>query len=120
MAKVLVLYYSSYGHIETMASAIAEGARRLGVSIHQDCAARGLETSAGRVSGVVTEKGTIRTSAVLLAGGVWTSMFCRHHGIDLPLAGVRSTSFFTAPAPEVTDPAQIITAPESVPAAPHE
>lgn len=27
MTKVLVLYYSMYGHIETMASAIAEGAR---------------------------------------------------------------------------------------------
>lgn len=82
--------------------AFAEAARRLGVTIHQDCAARGLETTAGRVSAVVTEKGTIRTSSVLVAGGVWTSMFCRHHGIDMPLAGVQSTSFFTAPAPEVT------------------
>jgi NAD(P)H dehydrogenase (quinone) len=27
MAKVLVLYYSSYGHVETMAGAIADGAR---------------------------------------------------------------------------------------------
>jgi NAD(P)H dehydrogenase (quinone) len=27
MAKVLVLYYSMYGHVETMANAIAEGAR---------------------------------------------------------------------------------------------
>jgi NAD(P)H dehydrogenase (quinone) len=27
MAKVLVLYYSSYGHIETMAAAMADGAR---------------------------------------------------------------------------------------------
>lgn len=27
MAKVLVLYYSSYGHVETMAQAVAEGAR---------------------------------------------------------------------------------------------
>lgn len=27
MAKILVLYYSSYGHIETMAGAVAEGAR---------------------------------------------------------------------------------------------
>jgi NAD(P)H dehydrogenase (quinone) len=27
MTKVLVLYYSSYGHVETMAGAIAEGAR---------------------------------------------------------------------------------------------
>jgi len=32
MAKVLVLYYSSYGHIETMASAIAEGARAAGAT----------------------------------------------------------------------------------------
>jgi NAD(P)H dehydrogenase (quinone) len=29
MAKVLVLYYSSYGHIETMAGAVAEGAREV-------------------------------------------------------------------------------------------
>jgi NAD(P)H dehydrogenase (quinone) len=26
MTKVLVLYYSSYGHIEAMAAAVAEGA----------------------------------------------------------------------------------------------
>jgi NAD(P)H dehydrogenase (quinone) len=30
MAKVLVLYYSTYGHIETMAQAVAEGARNAG------------------------------------------------------------------------------------------
>lgn len=30
MTKVLVLYYSSYGHIETMANAVAEGARATG------------------------------------------------------------------------------------------
>ncbi len=29
MAKVLVLYHSMYGHIETMAQAVAEGARRV-------------------------------------------------------------------------------------------
>jgi NAD(P)H dehydrogenase (quinone) len=30
MTKVLVLYYSSYGHIETMAHAVAEGVRKAG------------------------------------------------------------------------------------------
>lgn len=30
MAKILVLYYSMYGHIETMANAVAEGAKRVG------------------------------------------------------------------------------------------
>jgi NAD(P)H dehydrogenase (quinone) len=33
MPKVLVLYYSSYGHIETMAQAIAEGARGAGATV---------------------------------------------------------------------------------------
>jgi NAD(P)H dehydrogenase (quinone) len=33
MAKVLVLYYSAYGHIETMAYAVAEGARSAGAEV---------------------------------------------------------------------------------------
>ena len=33
MARVLVLYYSAYGHIETMAQAVAEGARAAGASV---------------------------------------------------------------------------------------
>ncbi len=33
MTKVLVLYYSSYGHIEAMAGAMAEGAREAGAEV---------------------------------------------------------------------------------------
>ena len=33
MSKVLVLYYSSYGHIEAMATAVAEGARSAGATV---------------------------------------------------------------------------------------
>lgn len=33
MAKVLVLYYSSYGHIEQMADAVAEGAKAAGAEV---------------------------------------------------------------------------------------
>src|SRR6202045_1597909 len=33
MTKVLVLYYSAYGHIEKMANAVAEGAREAGASV---------------------------------------------------------------------------------------
>jgi NAD(P)H dehydrogenase (quinone) len=33
MSKVLVLYYSAYGHIETMASTVAEGAREAGAHV---------------------------------------------------------------------------------------
>jgi glycine/D-amino acid oxidase-like deaminating enzyme len=85
------------------APALARGARALGVTIHQGCAARGLETKGGRVSAVVTEKGTIRTAAVLCAGGAWTSMFCRHHGIPFAQAGVFATACRTSPGPAVTE-----------------
>jgi NAD(P)H dehydrogenase (quinone) len=33
MVKILVLYYSAYGHIETMAHAVAEGVREAGVEV---------------------------------------------------------------------------------------
>src|SRR3984893_240693 len=33
MTKVLVLYYSAYGHIETMANAVAQGAREAGATV---------------------------------------------------------------------------------------
>src|SRR6195256_4371177 len=33
MPKVLVLYYSAYGHIEAMANAVAEGAREAGAQV---------------------------------------------------------------------------------------
>ena len=37
MAKVLVLYYSAYGHIEAMANAVAEGARSAGATARTKC-----------------------------------------------------------------------------------
>ena len=33
MAKILVLYYSAYGHVEAMAEAVAEGARSAGATV---------------------------------------------------------------------------------------
>jgi NAD(P)H dehydrogenase (quinone) len=33
MSKVLVLYYSSYGHVEAMAASVAEGAREAGAQV---------------------------------------------------------------------------------------
>jgi glycine/D-amino acid oxidase-like deaminating enzyme len=91
------------GEPSLASSALAEAARKLGATIHQNCAARGLDIAAGKVSGVITEQGLIRTQAVLCAGGAWSSLFCRRHGLRLPQAGVRSTSFATTEAPQVTD-----------------
>ncbi|HKO09407.1 MAG TPA: FAD-binding oxidoreductase [Alphaproteobacteria bacterium] len=97
------LYTPSDGRAEPAkaAPAIAEAARRLGASLHQGCAARGIETEAGAVATVVTETGAIRTRAVLCAAGAWSSLFCRRHGLDLPQLSVRASVLRTAPAPEV-------------------
>jgi glycine/D-amino acid oxidase-like deaminating enzyme len=83
------------------APVLAEAARKRGATIHQSCAVRGLETTAGRVSGVVSEAGRIETTSVLCAAGAWASTFCRRHGIKFPQAGIRSTVFVTTPGDEV-------------------
>jgi glycine/D-amino acid oxidase-like deaminating enzyme len=85
------------------APAIARAATRAGATILTGCAARGIESSAGRVSSVITEHGPIRTSVVLCAAGAWSSMFCRSLGISVPQLKVRGTVARTAPAEKVLD-----------------
>lgn len=83
------------------APAIARGAQNLGASIFQHCAVRALDISAGRVSGVWTERGRVNASRVICCGGAWSSRFCRQYGIELPAANILGTVFKTTAAPEV-------------------
>ncbi len=73
------------------APAAAEAFMRLGGTVHQNCAVRGLDLEGGRVSGVVTEAGTIKTRTAVMAGGAWASSFCRQLGVRFPLATVRQS-----------------------------
>lgn len=79
------------------APAIAEAARARGASILTHCAVRVVETEAGRISGVVTERGSIKCSAVVVAGGAWSNLFLGNMGIDLPALGVVSHVLRTNP-----------------------
>ncbi|RII75542.1 NAD(P)/FAD-dependent oxidoreductase [Pseudomonas monteilii] len=63
---------------------MAEYAKKVGVRIYTHCAARGLETQAGAISDVVTEKGAIRASRVIVAGGAWSRLFMQNLGVDVP------------------------------------
>ena len=89
------------------------GSSKAGGSVHQMCAARGVETEGGRISAVVTEAGTIRTKTVVLAAGAWASSFCHQLGIRFPQAAVRSSILSVAPGPEGL-PAALHTAEVSV------
>lgn len=52
MTKVLVLYYSMYGHLETMAGAVAEGARKVdGVEVTVKRVPETMDGSAARQAG---------------------------------------------------------------------
>ena len=79
------------------APAVARALMKLGGSVHQGCAARGIETEGGRLSGVVTERGTIRTRVAVLSGGAWASSFCRQLGIRFPQATIRQTVMSVGP-----------------------
>lgn len=68
--------------------AMARTAQKAGVKIFQNCAVRGLERRAGKISGVITEKGAIECSSVVLAGGTWSRRFCHNMGIVFPQLSV--------------------------------
>ncbi|MBR0559796.1 NAD(P)/FAD-dependent oxidoreductase [Neokomagataea anthophila] len=76
---------------------IARGVRKHGGHVIQNCAARGVELSGGAVCGVVTERGTIRTPQIVMAGGVWARSFLHQVGIKLPQSSVRSSILSVKP-----------------------
>src|SRR5690606_41438197 len=47
-----------------------------------------------------SERGYIATSSVLLAGGAWSSLFLKKHGITIPQLAVKATVAATQPLPE--------------------
>ena len=77
--------------------AIARAAQGLGASVLTDCAVRTVETEAGRVSGVVTERGPIRCDSAVLAGGAWSRLFCGNMGLGLPQLKVLGSVLRTEP-----------------------
>jgi glycine/D-amino acid oxidase-like deaminating enzyme len=95
------------------APAVARAILKQGGTVHQLCAVRGLETSGGRLSGVVTERGSIRTPLAVLAAGAWASSFCHQLGFALPIASIRSSALALSPAAE-TLPAALHTAAVSI------
>lgn len=81
--------------------ALAALAVKEGVRIIENCAVRKLDLAAGRIAGVVTEAGAIRTASVVLAGGAWSALFLRAHGVSLPQLSVRESVVATNVLPEV-------------------
>ncbi len=101
------LYMPQDGRAEPQwaAPAIAEAARDRGAAIMTQCAVRSVDLEAGRIAGVFTERGRVRCSQVVLAGGAWSRLFAGNAGIALPQLKVLNTVMRTSPVsagPEVS------------------
>ena len=84
--------------------ALARAAQRAGARIAEGCAVRTLDMANGKVAGVETERGRIRCSQVVLAGGVWSTHFAANAGLSLPQLAARSTVARTEAAPDAYGP----------------
>lgn len=101
------LYCPTDGRAEPQkaAPAIARAAKRLGASILTDCAVRGLDVQNGQVRGVVTERGPIRCSTVIVAAGVWSRRLLKDLKLRLPQLKVLSSAMRTSPVNVPLEPA---------------
>lgn len=79
---------------------MADYAKRIGVRIYTDCAARGIETQAGAISDLVTEKGAIKTSRVVVAGGAWSRLFMQNLNVHVPTLPAYQSQQLIGAAPD--------------------
>lgn len=64
--------------------AIVTAARNAGSAVMTNCAVRSVDIAAGRISGVITERGRVGCDAVVVAGGAWSRLFAGNAGVELP------------------------------------
>ena len=77
--------------------AMARLAQSKGSIVLENTAVRTLIRKAGRISGVVTEHGSIRADGVILAGGIWSRSLLENEGVSFPQLAVRSSVLRTSP-----------------------
>ena len=80
-----------------MTIALSKGARRKGARVFEETNVQKLEIRDGKVVGVVTDQGTIATGQALLAGGMWSHLFAKSHGITVPLHAAEHFYVVTEP-----------------------
>ncbi len=99
-SKVISGYYTPQdGRAEPQLAthAIALAAQAAGAKVMTECAVRSVETEGGRISGVMTERGRVACSAVVVAGGAWSRLFLGNAGINLPQLKVLNSVLRTSP-----------------------
>jgi sarcosine oxidase subunit beta len=86
-------------------TAIAARARDLGVVIEQGREVRGFIRQGDRVTGVITDAGSVEAGAVVIATGAWSGVVGKLADVDIPVRPHRRHKFMTAPFPAERIPA---------------
>lgn len=99
------LYLPGDGRAEPqrVAPALAQAARARGAHLVTGCAVRSLDLAAGRVAGVITERGRVACDRVVLAAGAWSRLFAGNAGVALPQLKVLNSVLRSSAVPEVPD-----------------
>jgi len=71
------------------------------LSTYANTPATGFEIENGRVTGVKTDKGTIKTEKVVIASGIWGPLLGEMAGVPVPLSPVEHPLLFFGPLPEI-------------------
>lgn len=79
------------------APAIAAALVRLGAEVHENCHVQALQLSAGRISGIETEKFSVRCKVAVVAAGLWTGIFLSRYGIQIPQSDLKISVGRTMP-----------------------
>jgi 4-methylaminobutanoate oxidase (formaldehyde-forming) len=85
-----------------LAHALAKGARMRGVRIFEDTPVVAIENEHGRVTGVTTAQGTVRTAIAVNCAGQWARQIGRLAGVNVPLASIQHQYIVTEPIAGVT------------------
>ncbi len=98
------LFTESDGQAEPtkVTDAFRRAAEGRGVEFLTHCAVFEIETQAGAVSGVVTERGGIDAKVVVLAAGAWSGRMLRTLGLKLPQIWVKGSVARTTSAPIIS------------------
>ncbi|MFC7595738.1 NAD(P)/FAD-dependent oxidoreductase [Terrabacter sp. GCM10028922] len=84
---------------ESVVLGYAGAARRAGARLLRGCTVTDIASTGGAVTGVVTDRGTIATDAVICTAGAWSKAVGDMVGVDLPVEPMRRQILTTEPIP---------------------
>jgi glycine cleavage system aminomethyltransferase T/glycine/D-amino acid oxidase-like deaminating enzyme len=109
-------YLPTDGYIDPsqLTFALVDGARKRGAEISEETRVTAIETSAGAVTRVITDRGPIVTELVVNAGGMFATEIGRLAGVNVPIIPMAHEYLITKPSglrldmPTMRDPSLLV------------